>query len=435
MRRIVSDSESKAVFRLFLYSLILASSYTLVRTVGDSLFLSRIGSGQLAWVYVLSGIMTALAATIWFALTRKFPLEASLRVSGILFSVVTFAAFLLLPGYHHSAWLLAGIYLLADIKGCVNAINVVTAMNEILGGHSSRVSWARIGLGMPLAAILTGTLVGVGTGAISIRWWLLLSAILDMVGVIPVWHAGRLKVPHRREAPRMFDAMGSMAERFAHKVRTYTSSTQFQFWIGCLIATKVAVLTLVSFEWKISVDTFFDHKEDSLTTYFGIFYAVTGVITVLLQAFVASWLLRRRNLGFSILVMPVSLMLFNTMFALGTGIMFLAVVTTLAKVMEVWRRSVHDTTLGYLYTKIKREKRRRVIAINSGLVKPLAEVSVAFVLLFGSTTTHRMTLLIMTGLWLLSTLALIRLIRKTNRKRRIRKPTEEPVSTMSPEAV
>ena len=199
----------------------------------------------------------------------------------------------------------------------------------------------------------------------------------------------------------------------------YASSTKFQFWIGCLIATKVAVLTMVSFEWKLSVQAVYVDDEESLTRFFGVFYAATGVITLLLQAFVAGWLLKRRNIGISMLVMPIALLAFNTLFVLGSGILFLVVVSTLAKAMEVWRRSVHDTTLGYLYTKIKREKRRRIIAINSALVKPLAEVSVALMLLLGSSALHRMTLLIVTGVWLISTVALLRLIRQTNRKKRM----------------
>ena len=418
MRRIVPESETKAVWRLFFYSLILASSYTLSRTAGDSLFLSRLGSESLALIYVVSGVVTALVASIWFSLTRKLSLEWSFRVSGIAFSLTTFIAALLLPSFHHSLWLLAGIYLLADVKGCVNAINVVTAMNQILGGHSSREGWARVGLGMPLAGILIGILIGVEANWISLRSWLLLSSVFDLIGVIPVWNSRKLIVPRSHSSHHSIDAMASMAERFAHRVRVYSSSTKFQFWIACLIATKVAVLTMVSFEWKLSVHAVHVEDEESLTRFFGVFYAMTGVVTVLLQAFVAGFLLKRRNIGFSILVMPVALLFFNSLFVLGSGVLFLVVVTTLAKAMEVWRRSVHDTTLGYLYTKIKREKRRRTIAFNSGVVKPLAEVSISLVLVFGSATTHRITLLTMTCLWLLATLFLVRLLARTNRRKR-----------------
>jgi len=427
MKRSIPEYERKAVWRLFFYSLILASSYTLSRTAGDSLFLSRLGSDNLAAIYVASGVVTALVALIWFALTRRLSLELSFRVSGIAFSVVTLIAGLLLPSFHHSVWLLAGIYLLADVKGCVNAINVVTAMNEILGGHSSRQAWARVGLGMPLAAVLIGFLIGVEANWISLRSWLLLSALLDLVGVGPVWDSSKLSVPSSISSHRSLDNIASIAERFAHRARVYTSSTKFQFWIGCLIATKVAVLTMVSFEWKLSVHAVYVEDEASLTRFFGVFYAATGVITILLQAFVAGWLLKRRNIGVSIMMMPVALLAFNILFVLGSGMLFLLVVSTLAKAMEVWRRSVHDTTLGYLYTKIKRDKRRRVIALNSGLVKPLAEVFASLILLFGSGITHRFTLLAATGLWLTSTFALLRLIRQTQRRKRRKQPRFENV--------
>ena len=419
MKRSIPEHESKAVWRLFFYSLILASSYTLSRTAGDSLFLSRIGADSLAAIYVASGIATALVASVWFALTRRLSLELSFRASGILFSMMTLVAALILPSYHHSLWLLGGIYLLADVKGCVNAINVVTAMNQILGGHSSRQAWARIGLGMPLAGILIGVLVGIEADWISLRGWLFLSGVLDLVGVLPVWDSSKLTVPRSTALPRGFDAMASIAERFAHRARVYASSTKFQFWIGCLIATKIAVLTIVSFEWKLSVHAVYVDDEESLARFFGVFYAMTGVVTVLLQAFVASWLLSRRNLGLSILVMPVALLGFNALFVFGSGMLFLIIVTTFAKATEVWRRSVHDTALGYLYTKIKREKRRRAIALNSGLVKPLAEVSVSLMLLLGSGFLHRLVLLIATGLWLVSTFALLELVRKTRRRKQI----------------
>jgi ATP/ADP translocase len=421
MGRAIPEFERKAVWRLFLYSMILAASYTLARTAGDSLFLARVGSQNLAAVYVASGVSTAAIASIWFALTRKLPLAASLRLSGITFALMGFAAWAALPFYAHSIWLLAAIYLFAEIKGCVNAINVVSAINEILGGHSSRQSWARIGLGLPLAGISVGVLVGIEAGFFSLRSWLFLSAVLDLFGVMPVWRIGKYRVPNTLTSPRSIDAVGSIAERLGRRARHYASSKRFQFWIGSLIATKVAVLTMVSFEWKISVSEFFSGNEQSLARYFGVFYAITGVMTLLLQAFVVEKLLRRRRVALPILVMPVALLVLNTLFVLGVGILFLTVVTTLAKATEVWRRSVHDTTLGFLYTKIEREKRRSAIAFNSGLVKPLAEVSISLVLLFGSGAVHHSALMIATGLWLLSTVSLFSLIARTERKNELRR--------------
>ena len=142
-------------------------------------------------------------------------------------------------------------------------------MHAIPRGDSRGHAWARIGLGMPLAGILIGLLIGVEANWVSLRSWLFLSAVLDLVGVIPVWNSRKLIVPNILQFPRSFDAVASIAERFAHRARVYASSTKFQFWIGCLIATKVAVLTMVSFEWKLSVQAVYVDDEESLTRFFG----------------------------------------------------------------------------------------------------------------------------------------------------------------------
>lgn len=408
----IPESERPVVWRLFIYSMILAASYTLVRTVGDSLFLARLGSENLAWVYVASGLTTALIASIWFALARKFPLTATLKVSGFSFGFLSLLAWFLLPWFHHSMVLLAAIYLLAEVKGCVNAINIVSSMSTGLGGHANRESWAKVGLGFPLATVLIGLLIGFESSVFDIRTWLLLSAVLDFVGLIPVWSSKHTRVAKVPKRTRRGDEMFSLLKRVHKTVRQYACCRQFRFWIGCLIATKVFVLTIVSFEWKVSVNSLLEGDEARLTSYFGIFYAVTGVITLLLQAFVAGPLLNRRRIAVPLLVMPASLLFFNTLFVFGAGVLFLAAIATMAKLMEVWRRSVHDTTLGFLYTKIERRKRRSTIAFNSGVVKPLSEVSASLLLLLGTATFHQYVLISLTALWLLSTLSLVRLIRK-----------------------
>ena len=425
----IPQHERKAVWRLLSYSLLLASSYTLTRTVGDSLFLARMGSENLAGVFVASGLTTAVIASAWYGLTRRLSLEMSLRISGVVFSAFSLTAWWLLPSMHHSLWLLGGIYLLAEVKGCVNTINAITSINDILGGHSSRHSWAAIGLAVPLASISMGILISAEAGFFRLRTWLLLAAVFDLLAVLPLASVKSLRIP--KIAPGRLDALSSVMEHSLGKAKKYLNVATFRFWIGLLIATKIVALTIISFEWKVSVDAFYDSNETELTRYFGIFHAFTGALTLLIQAIVTGRLLSRRRIAFPLLVMPVALLALNTLFVFGTGIMFLAVVTTAARSMHVWRRSVHDTTLNLLYTKIDRDKRRSTIAANTAVVKPLSEVSASLVLLFGAIQFHGVVLLGATGLWLLATLVLLRLIHKIRRaSKQTASPAVEPNDSM-----
>ena len=118
-----------------------------------------------------------------------------------------------------------------------------------------------------------------------------------------------------------------------------------------------------------------------------------------------------------ILLMPGGLLVVNFCLVIGAGALFYMIFTTAGKSFEVWRRSVHDTTLNLLYTKIERYKRRRAIAFNSALVKPLAEVSAAIVLWLTVAEFHRALLLVVTIIWLLATYSLIKLVRNPNARR------------------
>ncbi len=129
--------------------------------------------------------------------------------------------------------------------------------------------------------------------------------------------------------------------------------------------------------------------------------------------------------------MPGAFLLLNTLYLARTGVLFLFVVTTLAKSMEVWRRSVHDTTLSLLYTNIERKKRRRAIAINSAVVKPVSEVAASVLLLVGSTLSYKSATIVATIVWMGSTIALLRLLKRTGNRKRLRLATTSTSTTTS----
>ncbi len=412
--RLIPKHERHAVLRLFLYCMLLAGSYTAARTAADSLFLSRIGSDNLAAIFVVSGIATSLAASLWIFLTRRLALGVVLRISGLALSATTLVCWWLMPAYHHALWLLGGIYLLAEIRGCINAINIVTAMNDILGGHSSRYAWAMTGLGVPLAGVIIGALIGMEAELVDLRMWLLVAAALDVVAVFPRVPSRSLRVPdYSKTEQAVPDRHPTPAAGPRIRGKSYARWRRFRFWIAVLIAAKVVVLTIITFEWKLAVTDYYLGNEQSLARYFGVFYAAAGVLTVVIQVFLTGRLLTRRGIGVPLLVMPTAFVVLNLLYFAGSGILFLFVLTTIAKSLEVWRRSVHDTTLGLLYTHLRREQRRGAIAFNTAVIKPLSEVGASLILLLGTGLVYKSAALLATLLWIAAVLALLVMIRRT----------------------
>lgn len=403
----IPNGEKRIVWRLFLYSFAVATSYIIARTVGDSLFLSRVGNEQLGLVFVIAGCSTAFVASGWFWLTRNLSISKSIQLSGLIFSALSLAAWFLLPSYHHSFWLMAAIYLLAEIRGCVNAINVVSALNAKLGRRSSKSSWAYVGLAAPLAGVLVGSTLAIESSVLSLRTWILIGFVFDFASV----GIGYLLQGLTKKKAALFGLKSSTSVSGGSK--KYVRSDKFQFWIGILISTKVIVLTFVSFEWKTSVNNFFEGDAESLVQFFGFYYGLMGIATVVTQYLLTSTLLKNRALRLPILLMPVVLLVVSMFLIMGVGLLVAMIVTTAGKSVEIWRRSVHDTTLNTLYTKIKRQQRRSAIAFNSAIVKPFSEVAAACVIFFGTSLVYRPAMLFVILLWTIAGIRLIRLVQTT----------------------
>ena len=415
--------ESAVVWRLFAYSLTIAMSYFVARTVGDSLFLSRIGNEHLALTFVFAGICTAVIAGGWYFATRHISVSKSIQISGVAFALLSLTAWAFLHEYHHSYALLAAIYLLAEVKGVINAINIVSAMNTKLGRHSSKPAWAAIGLAAPIAAVIAGTVFSFEHHLLSLRYWLLIGAALDVAScLIGFAMAKTPKIAQVEEVDsKSLEVKGTTHDPedsgrfdFVQRVKkVYVSSSRFRFWIGVLFTAKVIALTIVAFEWKSSVNLFFEGDEGKMLQYFGIYYGAVGLATIGLQLFLTSSMLVHRNISVPLLLMPILLIGVAFSLVAGASLVVVFAAATFGKSLDAWRRSVHDTTLNLLYTKIKREERRGTISLNSGVIKPLAEVAASAVIFFGAATIYRPLFFVVLIIWILAGVQLIRLVAKT----------------------
>ncbi len=418
----IPPTEIAIVIRLFCYCLLTGASYTLSRTAADSLFLSRIGSGSLPATFLGAGIATALLASLWVALWKRYPIERFLGATCFVNAGLFLAAWWWLPRFHHSFDFLSIIYIIAEVKGCLYAINVVSSMNEMMGGHSSRSSWATVLLGFPVSAILIGMLVGVESTAWGATAWLLVAAVIDLLAGLSTIGIFRHALPSPSSAtggPQQ-DVTTKIAEATLPLTK-YVHSTSFAKWFSILIAAKVVVLTLIAFKWRVSVNDFFAARENSLAAFFGYFYALSGVATLVVQFLITGRLLSRKRVVVPILVLPIALLILNTLLVVGVGVAFLFVVSTMAKSMDVWRRSTHSTAVHLLYTNIERKRRRGLIGHNHAFVKPMAEIATSLILLPGILLLDNAVLMIATLVWLLATMKLIGVvvtIRKPSQKDR-----------------
>ena len=436
----IPKHEVAIVMRLCAFCFLAGASYTLAKTAADSLFLSRIGAGSLPVEFLAAGIATAFFATLWLRVAKSISIGRLLRITSSFLAVFYLVMWWKLPVMHHSFGLLSVVYVMAEIKGCLYAIVAISALNETLGRKASRQAWATVLLGFPLAAIVVGTAVGFESSLWDADNWLLVAGVLDFVAIFTGVglfdaHNKRRKVAKklRRSQTAVLveksgnenpadsesnDAEEDLISKIALQwlpLTKYADADSFAKWFSVLVGAKVMVLTLIAFNWKVSVNEYLGSSERQLATFFGWYYAMAGAATLLVQFFITGRILSNKSVVFPILVLPAMILLLVGLFVVGggagMGVAFAFYVTTISKSMDAWRRSTHDTAIHLLYTSVKKRKRRGLIGHNHGLVKPGAEIAAGVVLVSSTFWIQNLVLAVASVVWLFATMAVIGIVK------------------------
>lgn len=403
------------VLRLFLYSFFLAASYQMGRTAADSIFLARLGVSTLPHVFLLSGIVVAVMAVAGSLLRRHFSFRVVASLFGVLLSLLTFVTTFELGDYHHGQFLLMSIYLLADLRGAIGAICIGWATHELIP-KENRFSFAAVGLSVPIAGIFFGTLMGLESYTLPTSSWLVIAGAVDLFAVIPMWLGRRIgdgaaesshrkgNAPSRKQVDEKIhevvengQPLNSSAKDIYNKNAGPDAEQEVRaggiggrvglarslaFAIVMLSFFKFVTLAIVSFEWKKYTEVYFGDNEQELTAYFSVFYAVTHLLTIVLQAMFASRLLHRKMFRWVLALMPILLFLLASLLIGFHGPMVALALLTAAKGMDSWRRSVDDTGMIVLVSRVPKIQRANVISITSGIIKPLSEIYAATVVWF-----------------------------------------------------
>lgn len=392
------------VGRLFVFTFLTAASYVVMRSVAVSLFLSRVGPAALPAVLVIAAISVIVVAWISRRVTQRLSGRKVATASWCSLAALTIGLLLLVRGdYHHSLPVLGALYLLVEIRGCLNTIHSVTLMNEAFADERSKRPYALVSAGAPTAGILIGLTIGFEGHLLPLSSWLIIAALLD-VGVVvllalrPTRRSG-LKVGEHEQTlpaePSTTSSARSPRRLSEDRVR------QFRIRMSLLIAGQVLVLTLLGYQWKVVVANYFHQDELAMAEYIALFYAATDALIVLIQFFLAGRLLDRYGVRPQLVLLPVVLLVIGLVSLGASSPLSWLVLMTLGRGAIVLRRSLHDPALASTYRVLGRRHARDTVMFTNGLIKPGAEAVASLVILIGAA---RLSGVHLTWLWLLLTL-------------------------------
>lgn len=324
------------------------------RSLRDALFLTHVGRERLPSMYVLSALAVALAGLLYAKFENRFRRD---RLTAATAVALGFACLVLRAGARPgAAWVFSVLYVFIEVMGAIIVIQFWTMANDIYHARDAKRLFGTIATGGTLANILVGSLVGGLAKRVGAENLLFFVAALLFGCAVLVRLVGRrvpMRVAFRARGPRP----ASAAARVFGSPHLRT--------VAALAGVTFLATTLIDFQFKVAAAQSF--PKDALAAFFGTFYAVTGVLALVVQMVGTGRLLARFGVVAGLAVLPLTL---------GLGAASLLVWPSLAAASAtrgadyVFRYTLNDATTQLLYVPVVGSLRGAAKAFIDGVVKP-----------------------------------------------------------------
>ena len=309
----IRPGEGVTAWLLFLYFFLLATIHSIGESVRDSTYIASLGATQLPFAYLAVAIISFPVLILYAHCAGRFS-QRLLIVSWVFIHALALITFYWLFNLQ-SAWVPVAFYVWTAIAFGIGLSQYWSYANHRLDPRQARRLFAFIGAGGLLGAVPGGQIASLVSLAFSTRAALLAAAGLSLLVVVIVALLERVRPlngpAHRRH--------GTLEEiRSARSGLHALQGSRLLVLIAALmfIATAVNQIVDLQFKWAVEAAAGTGGLE-RLTTVFGNFYSVMGLLAFLFQIFFTQRIHRRLGVAVGLRVLPTSV-------AVSTGLLLLA---------------------------------------------------------------------------------------------------------------
>ncbi|MFQ5889523.1 MAG: Npt1/Npt2 family nucleotide transporter [Gemmatimonadota bacterium] len=351
----IRRDEIVPVALMFVYGFLALTSYYVLKPVRNSVFVDRVGADNLPFVYILTAIFVAvvmLGYSRYVDRVRQLPLL--LGTFAFLASNLILFWWLL----RDDSFVVSGAFY---IWGKLYPLLVVSQYwlvgNLLFSTRQARRLFGIIGLGPILGGVAGSTISGFVATLVGTRTLLLMAALILLpCAALVVVLGPRMKNVGAASGRLMRDISGDA-------VRLLRQSSHLKT-IALILGLTIVVGTLIDWQFNSAVEAFVP-GEDQKTAFFGRFFALLNVGSVLVQLFLTGFVLRKFGIGLAMLALPVGLLVTSV----GLFVAPVLLTAALMKGMEGGMRySLDQSTRELLYLPVPTDVKYKV--------KPLIDMAV-----------------------------------------------------------
>lgn len=295
----VARGETAPVLLMGSYGFLAMASYYLIKPARNSVFVERVGAGNLPYVYIVTAAVVTVAIYFYSRHVERLDQRRLLLATfGFLTAGLVFFWWLL--SRDTSFWSSGAFYVWGKLYPLLLVSQFWLVGNLVFTTRQARRLFAVVGMGLILGGIAGSVLTGALATVLGTEPLLLVAAGVLLACALIC----SLLFPRIRAAT----APGAILseELSGDAVRLLLRSSHLRT-VALILGLTIVVSTLLDWQLNRAVELSVA-TEDEMTRFWGFFYMAVNVASVTVQAVLTGLVLRRWGVGAAVLVLPVGLL-------------------------------------------------------------------------------------------------------------------------------
>ena len=361
----INHGEGVPTLILFLYFFAYVAISITGSAARDAYFLNMVDRKYLPLMFLAVAVVLTIVIEIYSRLSKNKDISTIVTGTGIIF-VIT----LLVIQNQLKGWVIPFLYVWKDVIDAIIITQFWLIASQVFDPRQAKRLFGLLGAGGALAAIIIGSSIKQFVSAFGSEN--LLFATMSFLFVVIIM--ANLIRPYKNVNDQKNQKKD--ADKDSNK-----SFTPYLKSLAIIIGLAAVASKIVDYQFKITAVATFPNQDD-LVNFFGQYYAVTGIATMIIQLFITSRLLSRFGIIVAILILPILFMSDSIGFLMSP---VLAAVYISKFSDQVFRFTLHNASIQLLWIPVKNTIKTRLKPVIEGSIRSGLE-GVSGILIFLSIT-------------------------------------------------